>query len=99
MVTQPFPDIFKPAVTQVGCVIEDYKRPVETKVQKTSAMASLVNCEDNAKPLEVLLQGTNKANVMKYPGFLEAGIEQADIEGCREDIKSMIQNYQSGYER
>ena len=96
--TQSFPDIFKPTVTQVGCVIENYNRPLETKVQKTSVMASLVNCQDITKPLEAVLQGTDRTNAMKYPGFLEAGIEGADIEGCREDVRSIVDNYQSDYE-
>ena len=93
-VTRRFPEIFKPSVTQVGCVIENYERSVETRVEKTSVMASLINCADIAKPLEVLLEGTNKATVVKYPGFLEAGIEPADLESCREDIRVLAQNYQ-----
>ena len=98
MINQCFPDIFKPHVTPVGCVIENYRRPLETKVQKTSVLATLVNCQDITKPLEVVLEGINKTNVIKYPGFLEAGIEGADIESCREDVRSIVQNYQSGCE-
>ena len=98
VVKRPFPDIFKTQVTSVGCVVENYKRPKATNVQRASVMASMVNCEDIIKPLGVIVEGTHKANVTKYPGFLEAGIEQGDIESCREDIKTLIHNYQSVYE-
>ena len=98
IINQCFPDIFKPTVTPVGCIIEHYRRPLETKMQKTSVIATLVNCQDITKPLKVVLEGTNKTNVIKCLGFLEAGIEGADIESCREEVRSIVQNYQSGYE-
>lgn len=95
--THRYPNIFKPSVTQVGCVIENYARSEDTKVQRTSAMASLMNCEDIAKPLEVMLEGTTTANVAKFSGFWDTGIEQTDLESSREEMKSLVQNYQSGY--
>lgn len=95
ILTQTFPEIFKPCVTQVGCVLEDYERPLQSKVEKSSVMACLVSCEELANPLKALLAGTNKPSAMKYPGFLEAGVEQGDIESCREGIQSLIQAFQS----
>ncbi|XP_028415286.1 protein misato homolog 1-like [Dendronephthya gigantea] len=96
--TLQFPDIFKPSVTQIGCIIEDYNRPEEVKVSSTSAMASLVNCEEISRPLERLYKDTNKFDGMNYSGFLKAGTEQADIEDSREKLKVLAEAYKSDYE-
>ncbi|XP_046849669.1 protein misato homolog 1-like isoform X1 [Xenia sp. Carnegie-2017] len=95
--SDPFPKIFKSMVTQVGCVIEDYIRPSQTNVERISVLANLVNTEDIAKPLNVLLKGTDKPKVKRYPQYFEGSVEETDIESYRENINSLIQNYNSLY--
>ena len=98
IITQTFPEIFKPSVTQIGCFVEDYKRPPDLKVEKSSAMACLTNCEEVARPLKALLAGADKSSATRHPGFLEAGIEQGDIVSCREVIETLVQAFQSACE-
>ena len=85
-------------MTQSGCVIEDYNRSEELKVTRTSVMATMVNCEEVSKPLEVLYKETDKIDRMNYSGFLKAGTEQADIEDCRENLKVLTEAYKCDYE-
>lgn len=96
--TSLFPDLFKCSVTPVGCVVEDYRRPREQAVQKTSVMTNLQSCEEVSTLLDELVAGGKKASVKKHPEFLEAGVEQEDIEESLETLNTMKQAYQLGYE-
>ncbi|NXG90861.1 MSTO1 protein, partial [Stercorarius parasiticus] len=94
----PYPQFFSPLLTRQGFLLDRPPRYPSAAVESIPVLAAL----QSAPVLHTLLSGLykdlQKLNTRRWASFFSAGLEQDDFQEALEELRTLSQSYETGFE-
>ncbi|XP_044942735.1 protein misato homolog 1 isoform X4 [Mustela putorius furo] len=93
-VVPPYPRLFSPSLSQHGLVLDG--SPPGAAVESIPVLGALCSSSTLSQTLGDLARDLSTLDVRRWASFLDAGVEQADVEEALEELGSLAQCYRGG---
>ncbi|MXQ95913.1 hypothetical protein E5288_WYG015134 [Bos mutus] len=96
-VVPPYPSLFSSSLSQHGSVLDGL--PTGTAVESIPVLGALCSSSSLNRALGDLAKDLSKLDLRRWASFMDAGVEQDDLEETLQDLRSLAQCYESGDDR
>ncbi|XP_029791869.1 protein misato homolog 1 isoform X2 [Suricata suricatta] len=93
-VAPPYPRLFSPRLSRHGLVADGL--PSGAAVESVPVLGALCSSSSLNRTLGDLATELSKLDVRRWASFLDAGVEQADLDEALQELRSLAQCYQEG---
>lgn len=93
-VLPPYPRLFSSGLSQQGLIQDDL--PTGTAVESIPVLGTLRSSASLNQTLGDLAKELTKLDLRRWASFMDAGVEQGDLEELLQDLHSLAQCYQGG---
>ncbi|XP_032700984.1 protein misato homolog 1 isoform X2 [Lontra canadensis] len=93
-VAPPYPSLFSASLGQHGLVLDG--SPPGAAVESIPVLGALCSSSTLSRTLGDLARDLSTVDVRRWASFLDAGVEQADVEEVLEELGSLAQCYRGG---
>nr|XP_055179885.1 protein misato homolog 1 isoform X2 [Nyctereutes procyonoides] len=91
-VTPPYPCLFSPSLSRHGLVLDG--PPSGAAVESIPVLGALCSSSTLSRTLGDLARDLGKLDVRRWASFMDAGLEQGDLEEALQELGSLAQCYQ-----
>ncbi|XP_024845295.1 protein misato homolog 1 isoform X2 [Bos indicus] len=96
-VVPPYPSLFSSSLSQHGSVLDGL--PTGTAVESIPVLGALCSSSSLNRALGDLAKDLSKLDLRRWASFMDAGVEQDDLEETLQDLRSLAQCYEGGDDR
>ncbi|XP_017532132.2 protein misato homolog 1 isoform X3 [Manis javanica] len=93
-VAPPYPDLFSSSLSQQGLVLDG--PPTGAAVESIPVLGALCSSSSLNQTLEDLARELARLDLRRWASFMDAGVEQDDLEETLQELHSLAQCYQGG---
>ncbi|XP_040086254.1 protein misato homolog 1 [Oryx dammah] len=93
-VVPPYPSLFSSSLSQHGLVLDGL--PTGTAVESIPVLGALCSSSSLNRALGDLAKDLSKLDLRRWASFMDAGVEQDDLEETLQELRSLAQCYESG---
>ncbi|XP_040491711.1 protein misato homolog 1 isoform X4 [Ursus maritimus] len=93
-VAPPYPCLFSPSLSRHGLVLDG--PPSGAAVESIPVLGALCSSSTLSRTLGDLARDLSKLDVRRWASFMDAGVEQGDVEEALQELGSLAQCYQGG---
>ncbi|KAG5215388.1 hypothetical protein R6Z07F_000973 [Ovis aries] len=93
-VVPPYPSLFSSSLSQHGSVLDGL--PTGTAVESIPVLGALCSSSSLNRALGDLAKDLSKLDLRRWASFMDAGVEQDDLEETLQELRSLAQCYESG---
>ncbi|XP_024603874.1 protein misato homolog 1 isoform X4 [Neophocaena asiaeorientalis asiaeorientalis] len=93
-VVPPYPYLFSSSLSQQGLVLDG--PPTGAAVESIPVLGALCSSSSLNRTLGDLAKDLAKLDLRRWASFMDAGVEQDDLEETLQELRSLAQCYQSG---
>ncbi|XP_036906441.1 protein misato homolog 1 isoform X2 [Sturnira hondurensis] len=90
----PYPCLFSSSLSQQGLIQDD--PPTGAAVESIPVLGALCSSASLSQTLGDLAKELTKLDLRRWASFMDAGVEQGDLEELLQDLQSLAQCYQGG---
>ncbi|KAM6365248.1 protein misato homolog 1 isoform 2-T2 [Pluvialis apricaria] len=94
----PYPHFFSPLLTRQGFLLDEPPRYSSAAVESVPVLAALQSSPLLHTLLYGLYKDVQKLNTRRCASFFSAGVEQADFQEALEELRTLSQCYETGFE-
>ncbi|KGL85914.1 Protein misato 1, partial [Charadrius vociferus] len=94
----PYPQFFSPLLTRQGFLLDKPPRYSSTAVESVPVLAALQSSPLLHTLLYGLYKDVQKLNTRRWASFFSAGVEQDDFQEALEELRTLSQCYEMGFE-
>ncbi|XP_068270595.1 protein misato homolog 1 isoform X2 [Nyctibius grandis] len=94
----PYPQFFSPLLTRQGFLQDKPPHHSSAAVESIPVLAALQSSPVLHTLLSSLYKDLQKLNTRRWPSFFSAGIEQGDFQEALEELRTLSQCYETGFE-
>ncbi|XP_021537797.1 protein misato homolog 1 isoform X2 [Neomonachus schauinslandi] len=93
-VVPPYPCLFSPSLSRHGLLLDG--PPLGAAVESIPVLGALCSSSTSGRALGDLARELGKLDVRRWASFMDAGVEQGDVEEALQELGSLAQCYQGG---
>ncbi|XP_035923391.2 protein misato homolog 1 isoform X3 [Halichoerus grypus] len=93
-VVPPYPCLFSPSLGRHGLLLNG--PPLGAAVESIPVLGALCSSSTSGRALGDLARELGKLDVRRWASFMDAGVEQGDVEEALQELGSLAQCYQGG---
>uniref|UniRef100_A0A8C6CZB4 Protein misato homolog 1 n=1 Tax=Moschus moschiferus TaxID=68415 RepID=A0A8C6CZB4_MOSMO len=93
-VVPPYPYLFSSSLSQHGLVLDS--PPTGTVVESIPVLGALCSSSSLNRALGDLAKDLSKLDLRRWASFMDAGVEQDDLQETLQELRSLAQCYESG---
>ncbi|XP_043310206.1 protein misato homolog 1 isoform X1 [Cervus canadensis] len=93
----PYPYLFSSRLSQHGLLLD--APPAGTAVESIPVLGALCSSSSLNRALGDLAKDLSKLDLRRWASFMDAGVEQDDLEETLQDLRDLAQCYESGNDR
>ncbi|XP_034865672.1 protein misato homolog 1 isoform X2 [Mirounga leonina] len=93
-VVPPYPCVFSPSLSRHGLLLDG--PPLGAAVESIPVLGALCSSSTSGRALGDLARELGKLDVRRWASFMDAGVEQGDVEEALQELGSLAQCYQGG---
>nr|XP_035923392.1 protein misato homolog 1 isoform X4 [Halichoerus grypus] len=93
-VVPPYPCLFSPSLGRHGLLLDG--PPLGAAVESIPVLGALCSSSTSGRALGDLARELGKLDVRRWASFMDAGVEQGDVEEALQELGSLAQCYQGG---
>ncbi|XP_074422905.1 protein misato homolog 1 isoform X1 [Larus michahellis] len=94
----PYPQFFSPLLTRQGFLLDKPPRYPSAAVDSIPVLAALQAAPVVRMLLRGLYKDVQKLNARRWASFFSAGVEQDDFQEALEELQTLAQAYETGFE-
>ncbi|NXI94895.1 MSTO1 protein, partial [Psophia crepitans] len=94
----PYPQFFSPLLTRQGFLLDKPPSYSSTAVESVPVLAALQSSPVLHTLLYSLYKDLRQLNARRWPSFFAAGVEQGDFQEALEELRTLSQCYETGFE-
>ncbi|XP_063213203.1 protein misato homolog 1 isoform X4 [Chroicocephalus ridibundus] len=94
----PYPQFFSPLLTRQGFLLDKAPRYPSAAVDSIPVLAALQAAPVVRTLLRGLYKDVQKLNARRWASFFSAGVEQDDFQEALEELQTLAQAYETGFE-
>ncbi|NXN45394.1 MSTO1 protein, partial [Rhinoptilus africanus] len=94
----PYPQFFSPLLTRQGFLLDKPPRYPSAAVESIPVLAALQAAPVLRTLLYRLYKDVQKLNTRRWASFFSAGVEQGDFQEALEELRTLSQCYEMGFE-
>ncbi|XP_036129665.1 protein misato homolog 1 isoform X1 [Molossus molossus] len=93
-VVPPYPSLFSSNLSRQGLVLDE--PPTGTAVESIPVLGALCSSSSLNRTLGDLVKELTKLDLRRWASFMDAGVEQDDLEELLQELRNLAQCYQGG---
>ncbi|NXF40371.1 MSTO1 protein, partial [Nyctibius bracteatus] len=94
----PYPQFFSPLLTRQGFLQDKPPSHSSSAVESIPVLAALQSSPVLHTLLTGLYKDVQRLNTRRWPSFFSAGVEQGDFQEALEELRTLSQCYETGFE-